>query len=60
MRVAIYARVSAIIKVQFQCKLRKALEYAKSETGLITYLMKDIASGAKQRPQRDDILKRAD
>ncbi len=59
MRAAIYARVSTHDQNTIPMQVKKCREYAKSRNWTVTHIMKDIASGAKQRPQRDDILKLA-
>jgi DNA invertase Pin-like site-specific DNA recombinase len=59
MRAAIYARVSTHDQNTIPMQIKKCREYAKARGWSVTYIMKDIASGAKQRPQRDDILKLA-
>lgn len=59
MRVAIYARVSTHDQNTIPMQVKKCREYVKARNWAVTYIMKDIASGAKQRPQRDDILKLA-
>lgn len=59
MRAAIYARVSTHDQNTIPMQVKKCREYAKARNWTVTYIMKDIASGAKQRPQRDDILKLA-
>ena len=59
MRAAIYARVSTHDQNTIPMQVKKCREYAKARSWAVTYIMKDIASGAKQRPLRDDILKLA-
>ena len=59
MRAVIYARVSTHDQNTIPMQVKKCREYAKSRNWTVTHIMKDIASGAKQRPQRDDILKLA-
>ena len=59
MRAAIYARVSTHDQNTIPMQVKKCREYAKARKWTITHTMKDIASGAKQRPQRDDILRLA-
>ena len=59
MRAAIYARVSTHDQNTIPMQVKKCREYAKARNWTVTHIMKDIASGAKQRPQRDDILKLA-
>ena len=59
MRAAIYARVSTHDQNTIPMQIKKCREYAKARNWTVSHIMKDIASGAKQRPQRDDILKLA-
>ena len=59
MRAVIYARVSTHDQNTLPMQVKKCREYAKARNWTVIYIMKDIASGAKQRPQRDDILKLA-
>lgn len=59
MRAAIYARVSTHDQNTIPMQVKKCQEYAKARNWIVSHVMKDIASGAKQRPQRDDILKLA-
>ena len=59
MRAAIYARVSTHDQNTIPMQVKKCREYARARNWTVSHVMKDIASGAKQRPQRDDILKLA-
>ncbi|MGZ3790040.1 MAG: recombinase family protein [Bacteriovorax sp.] len=59
MRAAIYTRVSTHDQNTIPMQIKKCREYAKARNWTVTYVAKDIASGAKQRPLRDDILKLA-
>jgi DNA invertase Pin-like site-specific DNA recombinase len=59
MRAVIYARVSTHDQNTIPMQIKKCREYAKARNWTVSHIMKDIASGAKQRPQRDDILKLA-
>ena len=59
MRVAIYARISTNDQNTIPMQIKKCSEYAKARGWTVSHIIKDIASGAKQRPQRDDILKLA-
>lgn len=59
MRAVIYARVSTHDQNTIPMQVKKCQEYAKARNWIVSHVMKDIASGAKQKPQRDDILKLA-
>ena len=59
MRAVIYARVSTHDQNTIPMQVKKCREYAKARNWIVSHVMKDIASGAKQKPQRDDILKLA-
>lgn len=59
MRAAIYARVSTHDQNTIPMQVKKCREYAKARGWTVSHIMKDVASGAKQRPLRDDILKLA-
>ncbi len=59
MRVAIYARVSTHDQKTIKMQIKHCQEFAKLRSWKVTKIVQDIASGAKQRPQRDDILKLA-
>ena len=59
MKVAIYARISTNDQNTIPLQVKKCREYAKARNWKVISIMKDVASGAKQRPQRDDILKLA-
>ena len=59
MRAVIYARVSTHDQNTIPMQVKKCREYAKARNWTVSHVMKDIASGAKQKPQRDDILKLA-
>jgi DNA invertase Pin-like site-specific DNA recombinase len=59
MRAVIYARISTNDQNTIPMQIKKCREYAKARDWTVSHIIKDIASGAKQRPQRDDILKLA-
>lgn len=59
MRVAIYARVSTNDQNTIPMQIKKCREYAKARNWNVICVMKDIGSGASQRPQRADVLKLA-
>lgn len=59
MRVAIYARVSTHDQKTIKMQIKHCQDYARSRNWNVFKIVQDIASGAKQRPQRDDILKLA-
>ena len=59
MRVAIYARVSTHDQKTIKMQVKHCQEFAKLRNWKVAKIVQDIASGAKQRPQRDDILKLA-
>lgn len=59
MKVAIYARVSTHDQNTIPMQIKKCREYAKARNWKVICAMKDIASGASQRPLRNDILKLA-
>jgi DNA invertase Pin-like site-specific DNA recombinase len=59
MRAIIYARISTNDQNTIPMQIKKCREYAKARSWTVSHIIKDIASGAKQRPQRDDILKLA-
>ncbi len=59
MRAVIYARVSTHDQNTIPMQVKKCREYAKARNWIVSHVKKDIASGAKQKPQRDDILKLA-
>ena len=59
MRAVIYARISTNDQNTIPMQIKKCREYAKARSWTVSHIIKDIASGAKQRPQRDDILKLA-
>ena len=59
MRVAIYARVSTNDQNTIPMQIKKCREYAKARNWNVVCVMKDIGSGASQRPQRADVLKLA-
>lgn len=59
MRVAIYARVSTHDQNTIPMQIKKCREYAKARGWTVSHIMEDVASGAKQRTLRDDILRLA-
>jgi len=59
MRVAIYARVSTHDQKTIKMQIKHCQDYARSRNWNVSKVVQDIASGAKQRPKRDDILKLA-
>jgi len=56
-RVAIYARVSTHDQQTLSMQTRKCSEYAKSRGWDVVLKIKEIGSGAIQRPKRTDLLK---
>jgi hypothetical protein len=54
MRVAIYARISTNDQNTIPMQIKKCSEYAKARGWTVSHIIKDIASGAKQRPQLED------
>jgi putative DNA-invertase from lambdoid prophage Rac len=59
MRVAIYARVSTGEQQTLSMQIEKMTEYAKHRGWTLVTAVEDIGSGAKVRPQREELLKRA-
>ena len=59
MRVAIYARVSTNDQNTIPMQIKKCREYTKARNWNVACVMKDIGSGASQRPHRDAVLKLA-
>lgn len=56
MRVAIYARVSTQDQNTIPMQIKKCREYAKSRNWQVIHVLKDIGSGAKKRPERENII----
>lgn len=56
MKVAIYARVSTQDQNTIPMQIKKCREYAKSRNWQVIHVLKDIGSGAKKRPERENII----
>jgi DNA invertase Pin-like site-specific DNA recombinase len=59
MRAVIYSRVSTSDQNTLPMQIQKCQDYAEARGWNIISTVQDIASGAKQRPQREEILKMA-
>ena len=59
MKVALYARVSTHDQQTLPMQLRAMREYANKRGWKIKHAIQEIGSGAKSRPQRDELLKEA-
>ncbi len=59
MRTAIYARVSTSDQQTLPMQIKKMRDYVKSRDWTLTAEVQDIASGAKTRPKREELLKMA-
>ena len=59
MKAALYARVSTHDQQTLPLQLKAMREYAKKRRLIVTAEVKDIGSGAKQRPKREELLKAA-
>ncbi len=59
MKVGIYARVSTQEQQTLPLQIKDLREYAEKRKWKITVEITDIASGAKSRPKRDELLKLA-
>ncbi len=59
MRTAIYARVSTGEQQTLSMQIKKMKEYVKNRKWILTAEVQDIASGAKTRPKREELLKMA-
>lgn len=59
MRAVLYSRVSTSDQNTLPMQIQKCQEYAKARGWNIVSTVQDIASGAKQRPQREELLKMA-
>lgn len=59
MRTAIYARVSTGEQQTLSMQIKKMKEYVKSRKWILTAEVEDVASGAKTRPKREELLKMA-
>lgn len=59
MKVALYARVSTHDQQTLPLQLKAMREYAKKRGWTITQQIKEVGSGAKTRPQREELLKAA-
>jgi putative DNA-invertase from lambdoid prophage Rac len=56
MNAALYARVSTIDQQTLPLQLKAMREYAKKRGWLIALQVKEVGSGAKTRPQREQVL----
>jgi putative DNA-invertase from lambdoid prophage Rac len=59
MRAALYARVSTYDQQTLSLQIASMQEYVKQRGWVITKEIQEIGSGAKKRPQRDELLKLA-
>lgn len=59
MRVGIYARVSTHDQQTLPMQIKKMREYAKNRDWEVVEEIKEVGSGAKVRPQREELLKKA-
>ena len=59
MKVGIYARVSTHDQQTLRLQLEAMRKYAKSRKWVVTLEIKDIGSGASERPKRDELLQAA-
>lgn len=59
MRTAIYARVSTSDQQTLSMQINKMKDYVKSRDWTLTAEVEDVASGAKTRPKREELLKMA-
>jgi DNA invertase Pin-like site-specific DNA recombinase len=59
MKVGIYARVSTHDQQTLRLQLVAMRKYAKSRKWVVTLEIKDIGSGASERPKRDELLQAA-
>ena len=59
MKVGIYARVSTHDQQTLRLQLEAMRKYAKSRKWKITLEVKDVASGASERPKREELLQAA-
>jgi putative DNA-invertase from lambdoid prophage Rac len=59
MRVGLYARVSTHDQQTLKLQLDAMRKYAKSRKWQITLEVKDIGSGASDRPKREELLRAA-
>jgi DNA invertase Pin-like site-specific DNA recombinase len=56
-RVAIYARVSTFDQNSIPMQIRNCNKFIKSRKWKVTHTIKDVGSGAKLRPKREELLK---
>lgn len=56
-KVAIYARVSTHDQKTLSMQVDKCFKYATARGWEVAYKIKEVGSGAKQRPQRSELLK---
>lgn len=56
MKVGIYARVSTHDQQTLKLQLEAMRKYAKSRKWAVTLEVKDVGSGASERPKRDELL----
>ena len=57
LKAAIYARVSTHDQKTLSMQINRCAEYAKTRGWSITHKIKEVGPGAKQRPQRTDLIK---
>ena len=59
MKVGIYARVSTHDQQTLKLQLEAMRKYAKSRKWVVTLEIRDVGSGASERPKRDELLQAA-
>ena len=59
MRAAIYARISTGEQQTLAMQIKKMKDYVKNRDWILTAEVEDVASGAKVRPKREELLKMA-
>ena len=57
MKVGIYARVSTHDQQTLRLQLEAMRKYAKSRKWVVTLEIRDVGSGASERPKRDELLR---
>ena len=57
MRTAIYARVSTGEQQTLSMQIKKMKDYVKHRDWTLTAEVEDVASGAKTRPKREELIK---
>ena len=59
MKVGIYARVSTHVQQTLRLQLEAMRKYVKQRKWKVTLEIKDIGSGASERPKREELLQAA-